>query len=390
MNSLKDELRYFFSGEGMPYGKVSLMVIVVVTSIFMACFSNNYIEKGKIAVIDIDNSKYSHEFIDEMNASSYIHVDKVLNMPVNPQTLFYQTRHLAVVYLPKGFEKNRYSMSANNIGVFYDNTNLSQSSNIKEALNAIVATENAKIGSEQIQALGMSSDQASGVMSNISLNNRELFNPVGSYDDTVVIGFMLFFSSVFFTLAVIGIIPRLRLEHKWEMELLMGSPFATMLRLVPYTLCFVGANVVGLVMLRLIGDLKFEGSFLLFLPSMFILAASLGILAMFLGWNAPNPGMASGRMIFIVPAGFIFSGMTIPVDFYPHWVQVGSHFFPLLWVYKFTKDIIMRGASFWDCASEYGGFLIYLGIFAAIFSLRFFRQRQKMLLVLDAADSKNI
>ena len=42
----------------------------------------------------------------------------------------------------------------------------------------------------------------------------------------------------------------------------------------------------------------------------------------------------------------------------------------------------MRGASFWDCASEYGGFLIYLGIFAVIFSLRFFRQRQKMLLAL--------
>lgn len=390
MNSLKDELRYFFSGEGMPYGKVSLIVVIVVTSIFMACFSNNYIEEGNIVVVDIDNSKYSHEFIDELNASPYIHVDKVLNMPVNPQTLFYQTRHLAVVYLPKGFEKNRYNMSVNNIGVLYDNTNLSQSSNIKEALNAIVATENAKIASGQIQALGLSSEQASGVMNNISLNKRDLFNPVSSYVDSVVIGFMFFFSSVFFTLAVIGIIPRLRLENKWEIEVLMGSPFATMLRLVPYVLCFVGANVVGLVMLRLIGDLKFQGSFLLFLPAVFILATSLGILAMFVGWTALNPGMAGSRMIFIVPAGFILSGMTIPVDYFPKWVQMGSHFFPLVWLYKFTKDIIMRGTSFWDCASEYGGFLIYLGIFAVVFSLRFFRQRQKMLLVLDAADSKNI
>ena len=31
MNSLRDEIKYLFSGQGMPYEKVSIMVAVIIT-----------------------------------------------------------------------------------------------------------------------------------------------------------------------------------------------------------------------------------------------------------------------------------------------------------------------------------------------------------------------
>ena len=42
MNSLKDELRYLFSGQGMPYEKVAVMVAVVITVFMTVLLGNNF------------------------------------------------------------------------------------------------------------------------------------------------------------------------------------------------------------------------------------------------------------------------------------------------------------------------------------------------------------
>ena len=109
MNSLKDELRYLFSGQGMPYEKVAIMVAVVITVVMTVLLGNNFARDAHVAVIDLDNSKYSHELIDKLNASQYMQVTAVLNTPAEPKTLFYRDQNVAVIYLPRDLEKNRYS-----------------------------------------------------------------------------------------------------------------------------------------------------------------------------------------------------------------------------------------------------------------------------------------
>ncbi|WP_371373618.1 ABC transporter permease [Sporomusa aerivorans] len=387
MHSLKDEIAYLFSGRGMPYHKVSIMVALVVTIAFTAVFSNNYIKDGKVAVIDLDNSKFSREFIEEMNASPYIRIKEVLNVPVDPKQLLHQDRNIAVIYLPDGFEKNGYSNAVNNIGVFYDNTNAAQSASIRSGLNAIVAMHNQKIGSAQIQALGFNSEQTSAVMNNISLKERLLFNPTGSASNSTTLGFLFFFSSMYFVFATIGIISRLRLEGKWNEQLLETSPFELMLRLIPYAICLTVSLVAGLAILRIIGDLSFMGNFFVLLLSIMLLAASAGLMSMLFGWGAANPGIAASRMILFLPGGFILGGMTSPIDILPSWVQVVFNVFPLVWEFRFTRDIILRGAAFMDTAQEFGGFMIYTGVLALLVCIRFY-QEQKSVLAKKSANAK--
>lgn len=379
MHSLKDELAYFFSGKGMPYHKVSIMIAVVITLLFTAVFSNNYIEDGKVAVIDLDNSQLSREFIEEMNTSPYIKVADVLNVPADPKQLLYQDRYLAIIYLPEGFEKNTYSRVANNIGVFYDNINAAQSANLKSALNTMVAVQNQKIGSPQIQELGLTGEQTAAVMNNISLKERLLFNPTSSSSNSTTLGFLFFFGSMFFVFATIGMIARLRLEGKWNAQLLETNPFELMLRLIPYCSCLIVSLVVGLAVLRVVGDLSFTGSLLVLLLSMLLLALSLGCMCMLFGWGAANPGIATSRMILFIPGGFILGGASGPLDIVPAWVQTLSNIFPLVWEYRFTRDIILRGASFMDAAQEFGGFMIYTGILAALVCARFYHERKVLL-----------
>ena len=186
MNSLKRELAFLFSGMGMPYEKVAMIVAVVCAVLFTVLLGNNYIQDAPVAVIDLDNSKYSHQVIDKMDASPYISIDTVLHTAVNPKSLFYRDRFAAVVYFPKDLEKNRYSDAAGTIGVFYDNTSIAQNADIIEGLNAIVAIENEKLAAPT----------TSRAERGITLRDRLLFNPQGSAaNNGEVQGFLFFFSS---------------------------------------------------------------------------------------------------------------------------------------------------------------------------------------------------
>ena len=365
MNSLKDEVRFLFSGQGMPYEKVALMVAVVIAVFFTLVLGNTSIQNAGITVIDLDNSRYSHELIQKIDASPYMQVNAVINTPVEPKTLFYRDQSVAVIYLPQGLEKDRYGTSGS-IGVFYDNTNTAQTADIKVALNELLAIDN---------------QMASGATeeSGISLRERNLFNPAASTSNGETQGFLFFFSSMFFVFATIGMVPRLRMEGKLDGILRSGNPFDLMVRIIPYGGCLLTALFVGMAILRVWGDMVVSGSVLLFFISQFFYIWVLGMMSLLFGWTAANPGVASSRMILFIPGGFILGGPTGPVPQLSVWAYVLSHVFPLTWEYHLVRDILTRGAGFMDCAREFGMFFIYIGVVAVIFCLRFRRARQSSL-----------
>ena len=96
------------------------------------------------------------------------------------------------------------------------------------------------------------------------------------------------------------------------------------------------------------------------------------------GWGAANPGVAASKMILFIPGGFILGGASGPLNILPFWVQTVSNIFPLVWGYRLNRDV-MRGASFMDCGREIGGFMLYIGILAALICLRFYRNHQALL-----------
>ena len=350
VNSLKDEIRFLFSGQGMPYEKVCIMVATVIALVLGTMLSSNIAADAPVAVIDLDNSAYSHEMTNRINASEFMHVTAVINTPTDPQTLFYRDQAIAVVYFPPDLEKSRYTGEAANIGVFYDNA--------------------AAQGDP-----GSTNDSLRGT---IGLADRNLFNPNGSNYNVEVQGFLFFFGSMFFTFATIGMIPRLRLTHQLDRILLEGTPWDLILRILPYGACLAVSFVVGMALLRVLGDMTFSGHLAAFLLIQAFYVMTVGMLSLLFGWTAANPGIASSRMILFIPGGFIFGGPTGPTAFYPDWVLNLSHVFPLTWEFHFTRDIILRGAGLADISKEIGAFLIYIGVVAVLFCVKFYRSKQQL------------
>ena len=366
MNSLKDEIKYLFSGMGMPYEKVSIMVAVVITIFFTVILGNNFIKDAEVVVIDLDNTKYSREFIDKINASPYMRVTAVLNTPIDTKNLFYQDKNIAVIYLPKDLEKNYYTNTATNIGVFYDNTNTAQTAEIKSALSELIATDNAM-------------QNITTFSGGITLNNRNLFNPAASTSNGETQGFLFFFSSMFFTFATIGMVPRLRLTGKLDNILLHGTPFDLMIRLLPYGMCLLSSIFIGMAILRIWGDMIFSGYVITFLLTQIFYIFTVGVCSIIFGWNAANPGIASSRMILFIPGGFILGGATGPVPILSDWAYVFSHIFPLTWEFHFVRDILMRGASLFDIGQIFGAFLIYTAFIVTIFYIIFYKAKTNLI-----------
>ena len=363
--SFISEIKFLFSGKGMPYEKVCIMVAMVISVILSVMLSGNFSKDAPVAVIDLDNSKYSRELITKINASEYMKVTDVINVPMNPEELCYRDKVDAVIYLPQGLEKNRYDGSNAPIGIFYDNTNTAQTADIKSALPTLIAIENAQF----------SSGSSSG---GLTLNDRVLFNPAGSTSNAQTQGFLFFFGAMFFTFATIGMIPRLKLTKQYEPTILNGTPWDLIGRILPYAMCMTVSFFVGLAVLRIWGDLIFSGRILEFLLIEILMSLTIGMLSIFMGWTAANPGIASSRMILFIPGGFIFGGVTSPLSHLSEWVVDFAHIFPLTWQFHFTRDIIQRGASLSSISSEIGAFLVYMGIVATLLSVRFYKSRKEL------------
>ena len=363
-NSFFSEIKFLFSGNGMPYEKVCIMVAMVISVILSFILSGNFSKDAPVAVIDLDNTRYSRELITKIDASEYMKVTDVINMPMNPEELFYRDKVDAVIFLPQGLEKNRYTESAAPIGVFYDNTNSAQAADIKSALPTIIAIDNAQF--------------SGGSSSGLTLNERILFNPAGSTSNAQTQGFLFFFGAMFFTFATIGMIPRLKLTKQYEPTIREGTPWDLIGRILPYAMLMTVSFFLGMAVLRVWGDLIFSGKVIEFLLIEIFMALTIGMLSIFMGWTAANPGIASSRMILFIPGGFILGGVTSPLSHLQEWVVDFAHIFPLTWQFHFTRDIIQRGASLSDISSEIGAFMVYMGVVAMLLSWRFYKSQREL------------
>ena len=364
INSFKDEVKFLFSGKGMPYEKVCLTVAMIISVFLSVLLAGNFSKDAPVIIIDLDNSKYSRELITQIDSSEYMKVKAVINVATNPEELFYRDEADAVIYLPQELEKNFYSGDNAPVGIFYDNSNTAQTADIKVAMNELLAINNAMM---------------SGSTGGLTLNDRNLFNPAGSTSNTQTQGFLFFFGSMFFVFATIGMVPRLRLTKQLDKILLDGTPWDLVGRILPYSACMVVSFFFGLAILRVWGDLVFSGRVIDFLLIQIVYAIMLGMMSILIGWTASNPGIASSRMILFIPGGFILGGVTSPLSHLSPWVVTASHIFPLTWEFHFTRDIIQRGATLSQISSEIGAFMIYVALVAILLALRFEAKRNDLI-----------
>lgn len=234
VKSMLDEVGAMMSGHVIPYHKVAIVVAAVIALLFSLVFSHSTVFEGKIAVIDLDASNYSTALIQKINTSPYIEVTQVLHSPMNPEILTAHDRNIGVLYIPKGLEKSLKTGDRTvRLGYFADHSNSAQNAEVLQNLNEYIPELGAELGAEHIAALGFGREGTEAVLSPMQLKNRHLFNPTNTATNSTSIAFVYFFSSLFYGLATLMVVGRLKVTGTWDQAVFNRGPLALMCRMVP-------------------------------------------------------------------------------------------------------------------------------------------------------------
>lgn len=74
---------------------------MVITMFLSILLNGNFAKEAKVVIIDLDNSAYTRELTNRIEASEYMKVTAVVNTAIDPKALFYQDQAVAVVYFPQ-------------------------------------------------------------------------------------------------------------------------------------------------------------------------------------------------------------------------------------------------------------------------------------------------
>ncbi len=181
------------------------------------------------------------------------------------------------------------------------------------------------------------------------------------------------------TVLLVSLIVIVRETTSGVLSRLYSTPLSAFERLLGYSiaLLLLGLAMTGIVLFMGLGIFGaiVQGSFALLLLGA-VLYASLNIfLAVFLSNFARNELQAVQMVPLITLTSMALSGMLIPVDSFPSWVQTLARFIPMYYANKLFEGIMLKGYGIGNLAQE---FTILSGIAALFFVLAVMTVKDKM------------
>ncbi|OXM86770.1 ABC transporter permease [Paenibacillus rigui] len=373
MRSQLDEWRYALTSKFIP---AILIAPLLVAALFGYMFQNSQINEAPIAVVDEDNSLYSRQFTDKMNASQYMHVTDVFYQAVQPDTLLANEKYMAVIYLPRGMEQLRFQGKQVNIGVLIDNSMPSAVGNLRNGIQELITIENTTLSVGKLKALGMSDEAAAGTASPLSMQQRLLYNPTSDFIAFMVIGFVNVVALGITAIGAASIVPRLRVEGRLSEEL--KHPLGLWLRVVPYAVISAISLMLAFGLLKQLGGLRFAGSPAAFMVPLLLYTITVCLMGMLVGWTAAEPSKVTLRTYAIVYPSFMLSGVQVATVIFPAPIQAVSNLLPLTWLFKFIRGIGYRGGSLRYFTGELGVFVGMIGVLSVGIGLMMLREYRKL------------
>jgi ABC-2 type transport system permease protein len=175
------------------------------------------------------------------------------------------------------------------------------------------------------------------------------------------------------TVLLISLIVILRETTSGVLSRLYTMPLSAFERLLGYSIALLvlGMAMTGVVLiigLGIFGAIVQGSIALLFLGA--VLYAMLNIfLAVFLSNFASNELQAVQMVPLITLASMALSGLLIPVDSFPGWVQILARFVPMYYANKLFGDIMLKGYGIGNVAPQFimiGGIALLFFVLALI------------------------
>ncbi len=340
----KREIRLLFHNK-------SIFRFAVVLPFISILFFNTLLSEGvardlPIAVVDLDNSSFSRNIIQQLNATPEIDVSYKPISQLEGEQLIKQLKVYGLLTIPKNFGSDLTRGKQVQILNQYNSSLLLPSGLVNKAVKNTIGTLSANINIQKQLKKGIYIKQALVNFQPITSNNHILSNPYTNYSYYLNSGFLTLFFQIFVILTTIYCFGSDLKYNKGEKLYSIGNGnlFSIILgKILPYTLWFF---LVGLIMyysMFVFQDFPIFGSKCVVLLALLLLTISTQAMAVFFISRSK-----SFRESLTYGSGFAaislsFSGITFPIFGMPKILQWLSQIFPFTHFFELFLDQTQRG-----------------------------------------------
>jgi ABC-2 type transport system permease protein len=335
---------------------VNIISIILIAPLFYAFFyTSTYINKSEskvpVAIMDMDRSVYSKEFIRKLDAHKIISVNEVLTDMNSIQDRIYKDDEQSVIIIPKDFESDIKSNRSVTIKVYLNTVRFLVSNDLNKAINEVVQNYHKDIKMKILEQSGYSIDQAKGMYDPLKADLRNLFNPSEAYGDFIIPGILIIILQQTLLIGLSESIAREREKHLLG-ELLAaanGSRSAALLGKVSFYLFFyLSYSVFFFTVIFAFFKINFTGSFLLLMLFTVLFLTCTIAFCIFISSFFKKKLIALQVIAFTTYPLFFLSGYIWPIQSIPLVLQKVAYIVPAFPFLKAFIAITQMNAPFID------------------------------------------
>lgn len=323
------------------------------------------------AIVDLDNSEESREFIDLVENTRSLEVnDSLPSLPSMEQALV-AGRTQVGVYIPEGFAQRIHRGEEAQVLVLIDGSYSTEATTALNVTQALGMYMNRNIRAVPWDSRELGHLPVGAPLANIDVRSRLLFNPNLRSPNFFVPGLVgIILQLITILLTSFSIV---RERESGTLEQLMVTPVGPwglfLGKLVPYAGIAIIETTLVLVLMVYLFQVPIVGSLpLLALLSLLFLLTSLSF-GVIISTVASNQAEAMQMSFLILLPSILLSGFVFPLQTIPDAIYPLTYLIPVRFFIEILRGLILRGAPFaalWQEAASLGVFTAVLLLLSAI------------------------
>jgi ABC-2 type transport system permease protein len=356
---------------------ISLMIMFVLPGFMLILFGvaiSLDVDRIRLAVLDLDRTPGSREFIRRLTESGYFHIVAHVSDDREIRRLVDAGEASVAVKIPPDFERNLKVLRPSPVRIVVDGSDSNTATITLSYVNLIVQQYSTDRLLEGFARLGIQTERV-GLPT--ELEPRILYNPELVSENFFVPGLIAMVMMV--STAVLTAMSIVREKERGTIEMLMVSPISraelVLGKIFPY---FVIAFINLLILVILSGVLfgvPFRGSpILLFALSALFLLTALG-LGVFISTLASSQQVAwTVCLLTTVLPSFLLSGFIFPIESMPWGIRLFTYAVPVRYFIVIVRGIILKGVGADSLAFQIMSLALFAFVIVTASSLRIARR----------------
>lgn len=360
------------------FSNSSLMLLLFAAPIaysflYTSVFTNKMERDVPVAVIDNDRSAKSRETIRHLDAHELIRIEGNYTSESAAYRQLQEFKCMAIIVIPKGFEKSIKSGIQAKISISINNTRFMISNDVVKGINDIL-TDLAKNNTiEFFMQKGMGGEDAQLTATPLQLNSKLLFNSTESYGDFIIVALLALILQQTL-LIVISVV----MAHEKEMntfQILLHKASGSVLRLLLgkslfYFVIYCGYAFLFFTFHFQLYKLPFEGSIWALTILTLVHFIAIILIGMLAGTYFPSKLVTLVVLVFSSYPIFLLSGYSWPIQAFPASLKILAFLLPQTSYFQAFTIITQEGGNLHDILSQIFHILGCIVVLYAAFTVR--------------------